>query len=158
MSLAADGMDCGAPGCQRMAFLNQDFGLGSLPSDWETLDASNGSGEIWNFTDPGGRGNLTGGSGGFASLDSNYYSQKLLEASLRTDQVNLSGDRFGTFVEFDMDLYSVGDAEADVEVSVDDGLSWTTVWHQGHGNVRHFHEGVDISAAAAGSANVRVRF
>ena len=43
-----------------------------LPEGWTVVDNLD-NGQVWRFDDPGGRGNLTGGEGGFAIMDSDFY-------------------------------------------------------------------------------------
>ena len=47
----------------------ETFDSGTLPAGWEVID-NIGNGQVWRFDDPGGRGNLTGGDGLFAVIDS----------------------------------------------------------------------------------------
>ena len=158
IALAVDGMACGAPGYQWLSATSQDFDSHILPSGWYSIDFFNGNGAFWSFTDPGGRGNLTGGSAGFASVDSIYTKDKLIEASLVTDPIGMPDDRIGAFIVFDTDLYSMGNAAADVDVSLDDGSNWVTVWQRSHESVRHLQVIIDITTLVAGLPSVWVRF
>ena len=63
-----------------------------MPPGWTvTDDAPNPTGEVWAFNDPGGRGNLTGGTGAFAVLDSDHLGfGHTQDSSLITPAMNLS--------------------------------------------------------------------
>jgi len=52
--------------------LSQDFNSGTQPAGWQVTD-DQGSGETWAFQDAGNRGNLTGGGGSFAIVDSDHF-------------------------------------------------------------------------------------
>jgi hypothetical protein len=161
--LAADRAACSAPG-----YLSKTIGIfqafeagGTLPAGWKIVDnASNG--QVWTFNDPGLRGNLTGGSGGFAIVDSDRYGWLgHQDTELRTPALDFSGIS-QVFVAFDTDYFTFAgsstDDIADVDVSRDDGQTWTTVWRKTSNSYRGpAHEQIDISALAAGRQKVIVR-
>ncbi|MBN1673090.1 MAG: S8 family serine peptidase [Kiritimatiellae bacterium] len=105
--------------------LSEAFSAG-LPAGWSVLD-NQGQGGVWRFDDPGGRGNLTGGSGGFAIADSDYYSEIWMYTELRTPSLNCT-ELASVFVSFRTDfLYYWPDTAATVWTRGTDG-EWTNVW------------------------------
>ena len=152
---------CTAPGYSFDGPLVETFESGGLPSGWTVIDNA-GTGGVWAFDDPGGRGNLTGGSGGFAIVDSDFYGTgNSQDTELHSPVIDLTGVTTVT-LEFDYDLnvYSSGNFEiAEVDVSPDGGGSWTNVWRmdQNDGD-SNGHVTLDISAIAANQSDVVVRF
>ncbi len=72
IGLGIDSEACAAPGYIGSG-VNEGFESGTLPMGWVNYDYL-GNGQVWQFNDPGGQGNLTpGGNGGFAIVDSDYY-------------------------------------------------------------------------------------
>jgi hypothetical protein len=126
--VAVDATSCTAPGYAfHVAGLTESFTSGTAPAGWATVDNSGGGN--WTFTDDGHRGNLTGGDGGFAILDSDHLGPGLTQdAELRTPVLNLSGQSTPA-VGFNSDYRALG-STADVDVTIDGGTTWTTVLHQ----------------------------
>lgn len=146
---------CSAPG-HGPGPLHETFSGGSIPSGWSVLDGR-GNGQVWRFDDPGGRGNQTGGSGGFAIVDSdNYGFQGSQDTILLSPSANLSA-LSQVYVEFDHDLRYSGGEIADVDVSINGGAVWVNKWRL-TANKRKAHEKIDISSYAAGKSNVKIRF
>ncbi len=127
-----------------------------LPTGWLVKDNTGFGG--WRFDDPAGRGNLTGGSGGFAIADSENICD-FMDAELVSSAYDLSG-LSTAILEFKTDFYYGGYIEvADVDISIDGGSSWTNVWSQSGADFRGpATVQLDISAKAAGQGNVKVRF
>ncbi|GHJ45688.1 hypothetical protein Cs7R123_30300 [Catellatospora sp. TT07R-123] len=151
------------PGCTAAGYasaftaplLSQDFGGGSLPAGW-TANARTADGN-WSFTDAGARGNLTGGTGGFAILDSDNLGQgKTQDADLITPVVDLSGSG-APYLRFNSDYRAFSNSIADVDVSTD-GTTWTNVWHQTTTNLRGPRVEQIALTSLAGSATARIRF
>jgi hypothetical protein len=160
-TLTADLAVCNSPGynLNLLYGIYEQFEGGTLPSGWTIIDNA-GTGEVWTFDDPGGRGNLTGGSGGFAIVDSDEYgSSGYQDTELRTPSLDFSGQSTVTIV-FDTDYNTFSGSDvADVDVSINGGADWTNVWQKaGDGYPGPAHEVIDISALAAGESDVMVRF
>lgn len=145
--------ECLAPGYlpgHRGGFASFDEPAG-LPDGW-TTEAVLGDG--WETGDPGQRGNLTGGDGGFTSIDS-AAGQRLEDAVLVSPPVDLTGVP-APVLSFRADLLlSRGVAEADV--SVDGGATWQNVWRRTAHQRGPRQERVPL-AAAGGVDGVLVRF
>lgn len=127
------------------------------PSGWSITNATGTTGG-WGFTDPGARGNRTGGSGGFANIDSDNIGQGLhQDSSLLSPSYDLSADTSPT-LGFDTDYKAFSNSIADVDVSADGGATWTTAWHQTTASVTGpIHIDVPLTAYA-GKSDVRLRF
>jgi subtilisin family serine protease len=149
---------CNAPGYGLINSLAQSFdGLGT-PQGWEVWDHA-GTGVTWAFDDTPDRGNLTGGSGGFAMVDSDYAGPVDVDTSLVSPPIDLSGETV-VMLTFEQDFFSYAENNAevaDVDISIDGG-EWLNVLRQ-TGSVRGPNQqSIDISEMAANQENVRVRF
>ncbi|SCL28877.1 N-acetylneuraminic acid mutarotase [Micromonospora pallida] len=128
----------------------------TAPAGWTVVDHIN-SGFTWQFTDPGGRGNLTGGTGNFAIIDSDEHgSGKQQNTSLISPIVDLT-DVTAPKIRFNQDFNHLGGENADVDLSIDGGATWTTVLRQ-TADVRGPKVTEVAIPQAAGQAQVRVRF
>ncbi|WP_069463246.1 carboxypeptidase regulatory-like domain-containing protein, partial [Actinacidiphila rubida] len=160
VTLATDVTTCSAPG-YRFGYAGTTTGFegwsGATPQDGWTVTDDNGSGVTWRFDDPAGRGNDTGSTGQFAEVDSVDAGIDTHETtSLVSPALDLSGDT-APIVSFANSFTSpLYNANANVEVSVDGGQSWTSVWHM----ARMTSSGPEVVAIpqAAGKSDVRVRF
>jgi hypothetical protein len=122
---------CTAPG-YRFNFteaLSQNFNSGTLPPGWAVTDEI-GNGETWAFNDPGGRGNLTGGDGAFAIIDSDRFGPgHTQDTSLVSPSIDLSAASTPV-VRFNEDYLAwPQDVAVDVDVSIDGGTTWTNAFH-----------------------------
>ncbi|PMR59143.1 peptidase S8 [Verrucosispora sp. ts21] len=138
--------------------LTQSFDGTSAPSGWTVTNRTASGG--WVFNDPRSRGNLTGGSGGFAIIDSDALgSGNTQDTDLVAPPLNLSGAT-APVLRFRSDWRAVGITDtADIDVSTDAGATWTNVWHQTSSRRGPRVEEVPLTPAAnAGSALVRFRF
>jgi len=133
----------------------------SAPAGWSVVNAPNTSGG-WQFNDPGSRGNNTGGTGGFAIADSNYFGfSSNLNTSLVTPVYDFTGDTRPE-VGFDsMWLDNPYYESFDVQASDDGGATWTTVWtpdlSSGDYYLADAHFDVPLTAYA-GESSVQLRF
>ncbi len=135
----------------------ESFDGTTVPSGW-TVDDKAGNGQTWVFDDPGKRGNQTGGSGGFAIIDSAKYGVgKSQDSSLISPVMDFSR-RTHPALTFRTDYKGYSGETGDVDLSVDGGQTWNNVWH----HTTDIAQGprtdlVDLSRAA-GKADVQVRF
>jgi Secretion system C-terminal sorting domain len=99
-------------------------------------------------------------SGGVLSADSDECGSGT--TLLSTASINGSFD-FSTYtqmvwLEFDNDWRTIdADDQAIVEMSVDGGATWTSIWERIGVDERNTHEVVDITGQASGEANVQFR-
>lgn len=103
--------------------------VGGPPPGWQVADAP-GSPSGWAFDDPGGRGNSTGGSGGFAIADNDHAGwDTALDSQLVSPVYDLRRDG-DPELAFSTDYEGSSDQNGDVDVTADGGRTWTTLWHQ----------------------------
>ncbi|GAA2561329.1 hypothetical protein GCM10010435_36280 [Winogradskya consettensis] len=134
--------------------LTESFGGTGTPAGWSVVNRTDGGG--WGFTDIGNRGNKTGGTGGFAIIDSDKLgSGKAQDSDLISPPINLS-EQTAPFVRFKSDFYALS-SPADIDVTIDGGTTWTNVWHQTASRRGPANEEVSL-APAAGAAAAQVRF
>ncbi|MFE7392724.1 carboxypeptidase regulatory-like domain-containing protein [Streptomyces sp. NPDC057582] len=158
VNASVDQAICSAAGYGfRSAGTTESFDGTTAPAGW-TVNERLGNGQTWVFNDPGQRGNKTGGSGGFAAIDSaRYGSDKSQDSSLISPVMDFS-QRTHPVLRFRTDYYSVPGQTGDVDLSVDGGQTWNNVWHHTTDDARGPRtEGVELPQAA-GKANVQVRF
>ena len=156
VALTVDTATCLAPGYQfNTAGVTESFDSTETPDGWTVVDHA-GTEQVWLFNNPRTRDNLTGGSGNFAIMDSDYYgSTGVQDTSLVSPVVDMSS-LTAPVVGFKQDYNNLGDI-ADVDVSVDGGETWETVLHQTT-SVRGPREDVVQLPMAAGEPDVQVRF
>jgi subtilisin family serine protease len=151
---------CVAPGYRvnlSSPILSETFDTPSTPAGWSTVKRS-ASGAVWAFNDPGNRGNLTGGSGGFAMADSDFPGAgTVTDTDLITPALNFTG-RTAPTLRFNSDFRDIGEEDfTDVDASTDGGTTWTNVYHQTASRRGPTVEEVSL-AAYAGQSNVVLRF
>ncbi|MEV5768242.1 S8 family serine peptidase [Micromonospora sp. NPDC052213] len=134
----------------------ETFDGATVPAGWSVVDHAN-TGQVWKFTDEGGRRNLTGGTGNFAIVDSDEYgSGGRQDTSLVSPVVDLT-DVAAPVIRFNQDYNWLGSDRADVDLSVDGGTTWTNVLRQA-ADVRGPRVTEVPIPQAAGQAQTRVRF
>ncbi len=155
-ALDVDTSTCDAPGYDfDVNGIYERFRTDAVPAGWTVVD-NLGSGQTWEFDDPGHRGNLTGGSGNFAIVDSDKFGgaggqdTELISPTIDLSAVSEPVLRFNT------DYLNLGDT-ADVDLSLDDGATWDNVWSQNEDLRGPRLEEVAIPQAA-NDGDVRVRF
>jgi N-acetylneuraminic acid mutarotase len=156
VSLSVDAVSCSAPGyTQHISGVSEAFESGSTPAGWTVVNNTTGGG--WTFTDDGHRGNLTGGDGGFAVVDSDHLGVgRSQDTELRTPVVDLTGQT-APVIGFNSDYRGFGSSTADVDLSLDAGQTWTTVLHQTTSVRGPVFKQIPIPQAA-GQATAQVRF
>jgi N-acetylneuraminic acid mutarotase len=150
-----DANTCVAPGYTvATTGTTQTFDGTTTPAGWSVVNNTAVGG--WEFDDPHPRGNLTGGSGGFAIIDSDFLgignTEDTFLVSPTTDFTGVVNPDLG----FDTDYHAL-DSTADVDVSVDGGATWTNVWDQAADFRGPAHVDLPLPMAANKSA-VQVRF
>lgn len=157
VAVPVDAYACTAPGYGFVVDgVTETFDGTEAPEGW-TVEDHEGNGQVWRFDDHGGRGNLTGGEGGFAIVNSDAYgSGGRQDTSLVSPSVDMSGLETPV-VGFKTDLNYLGGENADVDVSLDGGETWETVvnWQESRRGPR---EEIVPLPMAAGQSDVKVRF
>nr|MDT0660289.1 S8 family serine peptidase [Micromonospora sp. DSM 115978] len=136
--------------------ISESFDTTETPAGWSVVNRTDDGG--WTFSDLRNRGNLTGGTGGFAIIDSDALGTgNTQDTDLRMPPLDLSGTT-APVLRFNSDWRAVGITDtADIDVSVDGGTTWSNVWHQTTSRRGPRIEEVPLTAVA-GSAEVLVRF
>src|SRR6185295_10010333 len=132
----------------------------TLPDGWEIIQQDSHGGATWRLDDPARRGNLTGGSGAFAIVDSDFAGPDGHQnTSLQTPNVNLTGiDHPAVIFNEDFFDYGPDDEFARVELSVN-GANFVVVSDFTDGKSRHGPRFVTVPIpTAANQPNVKVRF
>ena len=154
--LQPDMETCTALGYESLVFLGEDFDPSGIPTTTWTVVDNAGSGCVWRDDDPGWEGNNTGGSGLFAIVDSDACGSVDVDTELRSPAFDSSGYP-ATILEFKTEFWYYSDEVADVDVY--DGSSWNNVSRWSGVDVPGPHtERVDITSAANGASDARVRF
>ncbi len=154
-ALAPDLAACTAPGYEWVG-IRESFALPMLTTQWVIT----GTAEGWSYNNPAGRPNLTGGTGSFAIADSDHFGAGVnVDTELRSPAMDFSTVTTPTLTfKTDFNYYTGGSAEvADVDVSVDDGASWTNVWRKTESYRGPQTVTLDLPQAA-GQSQVRARF
>ena len=103
VDVPVDPTTCTAPGYARTGGLHEDFESSRTTDRWSVEDLAD-NGQTWAFGDLGGRGNLTGGSGRFAIVDSDHYGRDGTQnTALVSPSVDL-GDAEEPVLEFATDF------------------------------------------------------
>lgn len=160
IALTVDPSTCSAPGyAYKNTGATEDFAgwTGSTPQDGWTVTDNNGSGDTWGFNNPGSPSYVDpppAGDASFASVD-DYHVTTASDTSLTSPVIDLS-DTSDPQIVFDLGYIPVYGETADVDLSLDGGTTWSTVW-----TVPSSFEAdqMDIPIPqAAGDADVMVRF
>ncbi|MFC4031331.1 carboxypeptidase regulatory-like domain-containing protein [Streptomyces polygonati] len=135
----------------------QHFDASTTPAGWTVKNNTPAGG--WQFEDTLNRGNQTGGSGHFASVDDFALGWAPVDTELISPAYDFSAEKTPQ-LDFETalpSLYRLDGAVADVDVSTDGGADWTTVWHHEDVVDGPSHQSVPLDAYA-GRSSVRVRF
>jgi hypothetical protein len=127
------------------------------PAGWTIVDGGSTT-DTWMHCDGCGVG-LTGADGAYAMVNSDAAgsgSISLVE-ELITPSIDCSA-KTTVLLEFYHYYNHIGSGEGRVEVSVDGGASWTQIVSYTSDTVNGALESFDISAHAAGQADVKIRF
>jgi hypothetical protein len=130
--------------------LSESFESGTLPANWQVTGTPG-----WRFDNPAVRPNETGGTGKIAIVDSDHEGQVAMDTVLRTPSLNLS-TASAVKISFKTNFSTEGISTGDVDVSINNGATWTNLWRQ---NVNSFTGTVTLNVPqAVGQSNVLFRF
>ncbi|MEY9864024.1 hypothetical protein ABH935_009678 [Catenulispora sp. GAS73] len=133
----------------------QTFDGTTAPTGWTVTNNTASGG--WEFDDPGKRGNLTTGDGGFAIIDSDHLGQGNSQDTYLTSPVTDLSAIPAPELDFATYYKPYGNSTATVEVSVDNGTTWSSVWSQSTAAVNGSKVSVPLPQAV-GKTQVQVRF
>ena len=158
VGLQADLQSCTAPGYQlAVTGLHQTFNDLALPAGWSVIN--NGGFCDWAFDNPGGRENLTGGSGNFAIADSDACGLGTnMNTELRSPVVDVSSLSSIPFqFSYDYNNFQSGETAA-VDVSANGGSTWTNLVSWGTDQRGPATYSQDLTSSLAGSTQAQIRF
>ena len=151
-------LDCNTAGYSTSGSI-ADFDNNQLPTGWTNYDYL-GNGQVWQFDDPGNKGNKTGGTGGFAILDSdNYGGGGSQHTGLRTPMMDFT-TADSVILEFDSYHHPLTGQTAMVRYSIDGGNTWATklsVSGDGH-DLKAHHYIIDLSDELIGESQAMIEF
>jgi Carboxypeptidase regulatory-like domain/Kelch motif len=130
LPLTVDPWVATAPGyAVHLTGTTETFDSSTAPPQGWTVTNAEGTKGGWEFDDPAGEGNSTGGQGSFAIVDSTYYGW---DAGQDSELVSPAYDFTGKDnpeLAFDM-MYTYNPSRMDfgVQASDDGGATWATVW------------------------------
>ncbi|HEX6871944.1 MAG TPA: carboxypeptidase regulatory-like domain-containing protein, partial [Micromonosporaceae bacterium] len=131
------------------------FDSGTTPDGWTVVNRSTFPG--WKFTDSKNRGNLTGGTGGYAIVDSDASgSGSTTDTDLITPALDLSGFD-APVLRFNSD-YRAQNGAADIEASFNGGATWLLYAHWTTASRRGPAVEELSMPEMAGKSSVQIRF
>lgn len=131
------------------------FDTTDTPEGWTVTD-NTGNGHVWRFDNPGNRTDFTGGDGHFAIMDSWAHQEAGAEdTSLVSPVADLTAQDDPT-VSFDSYFGYVTGDKAYVDLSLDGGATWQTVFEDTE-RTQYDHQVIPLPQAA-GHSKARVRF
>ena len=156
VAVPVDAASCDAPGyAVGLSGTSQTFDGTTTPAGWTVQNNTAVGG--WAFNDPHPRGNLTGGTGGFAIIDSDNLGIGNTEDTYMISPVTDMSGFTAPDVAFDTDYHDLGSV-AQVDMSVDGGSTWSNIWdHSGSDFRGPAHVDIPVPQAA-GKSSVQVRF
>ena len=155
ITIAADTTACTAPGYGfKVSGFLETFDGQTTPAGWNVINNTSAGG--WAFNDPGGRGNQTGGSGGFAIVDDSYLGGAALDTELVSPVTDLSGVS-NPSLTFDTEEFYWGSDTGTVDLSLDGGSTWNTVWANPPGGMQATTVTIPLPQAA-NQSDVQIRF
>ena len=139
-------------------YLSETFSGTTLPTGWTNNDIA-GSGEIWEFNNPGGRTINAPVSGNFAIFDSDNGGllSPAEEAALESPSFNTTGGYNKVILQFDH-YYNDNGSTDTAYVEVFNGSSWVTVATYNADTPNATREFIDITAQALNVTNAKIRF
>ncbi len=145
---------------ERVALAAESFEGVFPPEGWTVEHATTGciGNPEWTNLDPAMRGNLTGGTGGFAIADADQCGPEvLMSTTLTSPPIDLSalGDSEGLSISFNQDLFTLPGTQARIELW--DGAAWVLVANQ-TSDARGPRQVSFGTSLANGAADARIRF
>ncbi|MEU4385769.1 S8 family serine peptidase [Promicromonospora sp. NPDC023805] len=131
----------------------EEFESGEVPDGWTVEDLA-GTEQVWTFDDRFEFGNVTGGEGLFAEVNSSGYGEGGVQDTTLTSPAYDLTDLDAPLLTFDQGYLAFEDF-ADVNFSVDGGETWATALHQTSDVLGH---AIVALPGAGGQSDVRVQF
>lgn len=159
--LTVDALACNAPGYSLdVSGYFEDFTNG-IPQSWTVENFSSDGGQPWigfEGADPCGEfsGNLTGGTGPYALVNSNCDGFVTDNTNMITPSVNLSSAT-SPVVRFNSDYQDCCGSVIDVDYTIDGGANWTNIFEKS-GSSDRGPKTISLAIDAAGETDVKARF
>jgi len=160
--LTVDVLACNAPGYTLdISGLYETFDSGSIPASWIVENNSEDGGQPWigfEGADPCGEfsGNMTGGTGPYALVNSNCDGFVTDDTNMITSSTDLSSAT-APVARFNSDYQDCCGSIIDVDYSTNGGTSWTNIFEKS-GSSDRGPKVISLPIDAAGAADVKVRF
>ncbi len=159
IKLGIDPVACDATGYTSSSLWSEGFDtVGTTPPDGWSVTDHLGQGFQWTFNDPENRRNQTGGQGNFAIADA-LQAPSGSEDTVLTSPVFSLAKVTKPVVTFDTNYSpNAGPSDyADVDLSIDGGQSWASIWQNTTGTYRADSFAISIPRAV-GQSQVELRF
>jgi hypothetical protein len=146
-------------GSNEVTLLNEGFEGSFPPAGWTVSNTTSGCGGVpgWTNTDPGGNTNLTGGSGLFASADSDQCGSGVsMNAQMWSSVLDMTG-LTDPQISFAYDYNDLGSSDSGaLDISTDGGATWANefTWTVDDRGPRTYSDAI----AGAGENDVVVRW
>jgi len=149
----ADQIACAAPGYAYPASAYFEGWTGDTPQDGWSVTTDGGAAHSWEFD--GLLGNLTEGTGNFATADSYDNGGAVVDGDFVSPVMDLTHQPSPN-LKFDTAYLPDDGSVAEVDLSTDGGTTWSSVWNPGDNVV---WQTVSVALTqAAGKSDVRLRF
>ena len=155
-------MECNAPGYSPdIRGIFEDFSGGAIPAGWSVENNSGDGGLPWivfEGGDPCGQfpGNMTGGTGPYAIVNSNCDGFVTDDTNLITPSVDMSA-MTSPLLRFRTDYLDCCGSSITADYTVDGGANWTNVYAKA-GSSDRGPKSINAFLDAAGEPNVQARF
>lgn len=129
LTMTVDATEADAPGyAMRWDGDSQPFdSTTSAPKGWSVVNATGTNGG-WEFDDPGKRGNITGGTGGFAIVDSDHFGFSAKQDSQLISPVYDLTGQAAPEVSFNTAYKHFTGQTLAVDATEDGGTTWKNLW------------------------------
>lgn len=148
------------PGMETTDILYEPFNDCTLPAGWEVKDNA-GTGAVWHFDDPSNlvASYISGSVPCFASADSDYEGEVDMDTEMISPSIDCSAAATVGIAFHSAWSYFSEIEKMEVDVSTDNGQSWTLVHEMNYSSPAGFYRiAADLTDLCAGQSSVRVRF
>jgi hypothetical protein len=141
--------------------IDEGFGTGDPPSGWTRVNGGTGT-QQWTTTNPGGRTIPSGMTAPVEIIDSDEDGSGVTQDDSLVSPAFSAVGATQVTLTYDTYYYGYSNGYADVDVSADNGSTWSNVTHWTTTSVGSSstasHQVLDVTGIAAGASQVKVRF